>query len=220
MSVSTDEPGADPEYWSQHTQQCRREFACYNRGLTGLPTIQSPRKITRVLGSRRSLWLLMHYTPLNLLGTKYGWSTLSGQPTCDSTYKIQRMIQQKGRSDLVFVQMFDIFLDLYASVAGLSADNGDDFSFTKHFFELLSSSQQDRWWELRVAEIASMVVDEMVTRGRTGVDAIATGVEANTVFVPLIKQAVAKAKQIVAERGEEWRAQADAFDFKVVFERG
>ena len=133
------------------------------------PTRQPPASLPR---GDRTVACFLHYpraTPHESYGTPTGGGT--DVTVCMMTKGVNQGIPPGTKA--VFLEQWDYFDDLDGP-RDLKVGSVP-YSFRKHFWSKLTEWQQFQWWASKVRKLASVMVDEIVERGREGMDAIVAG---------------------------------------------
>ena len=122
------------------------------------PTHLPPVPVELPAGVTHPKWVrcfLLHYPPGSETDGYYG---KDGQATCDTTRELEKTCSSACGHQLVLGQCFDLFMDLYDGAHETKVGKSN-FSFTPHFFNKLKKADQERWRQLKIKMIASVLVD-------------------------------------------------------------
>ena len=135
------------------------------------PTMQPPASLPR---GNRTVACVLHYpreTPHDSYGTPTGGGT--DETVCMMTRGVNKGMPSGIK--VPFLGQWDYFDDLDGP-RPLKVGSVDT-SFLKHFWKPLAKVEgaQFQWWASKVRKLASVMVDEIVERGREGMDAVVAG---------------------------------------------
>ena len=153
------------------------------------PAMQPPTSLPR---GQRTVAAFLHY-PRETPHESY--ATPTGGGTDATVCMMARAVNQKMPTGVrvPFLAQWDYLDDLDGPRAlKLGSVN---YSFRTHFWKKLTKLQQKQWRASKVRKLASVMVDEIVERGRTGMDAFVAGDCPLEFWPELLEEAAAIARE-------------------------
>eukprot|EP00900_Chrysochromulina_parva_P012113 jgi/Chrpa1/20902/Chrysochromulina_OHIO_Genome00025694-RA len=163
----------------------------------------------KVAGRHRTKGLFLHYpreSPHN------GYVTPEGHGTDHTMRLLERAMQ--GPAGACLLETID-YLDDLDGPNPLKMGK-QKYCFVKHFWRTLNLAQKDQWRVAKVRKLSSVMVDEIVLRGSTGMDCIVAGKNPLKIW-PLLLTTAAKIARLKWDEALSWLQREELKGGKITY---